>query len=120
MMMYYIGWLRAWYFFFYHVPPTNIGWSDIDIIACICQILQVREQGPQKGEANPYLEELQKLEEQAKQKGLGRWSKASVLSSVIFVMQQRRLHSFFSLVKNLIWSLFKNDVEAFVYIVQLV
>ncbi|XP_038989395.1 ribonuclease TUDOR 1-like isoform X2 [Phoenix dactylifera] len=37
--------------------------------------VKVREQGQQKGEASPYFSELQRLEEQAKQQGLGRWSK---------------------------------------------
>ncbi|XP_011040304.1 PREDICTED: staphylococcal nuclease domain-containing protein 1 isoform X2 [Populus euphratica] len=37
---------------------------------------KVREQGQQKGEASPFLAELIRLEEQAKQQGLGRWSKA--------------------------------------------
>ncbi|KAK9104002.1 hypothetical protein Scep_020846 [Stephania cephalantha] len=36
---------------------------------------KVREQGQQKGEVSPFLAELQRLEEQAKQEGLGRWSK---------------------------------------------
>ncbi|KAF7840208.1 ribonuclease TUDOR 1-like [Senna tora] len=36
---------------------------------------KVREQGQQKGEVSPYLAELLRLEEQAKQDGLGRWSK---------------------------------------------
>ncbi|GMN62202.1 hypothetical protein TIFTF001_031286 [Ficus carica] len=36
---------------------------------------KVREQGQQKGEASPYLPELLRLEEQAKQEGFGRWSK---------------------------------------------
>lgn len=36
---------------------------------------KVREQGQQKGEASPFLQELLRLEEQAKQQGLGRWSK---------------------------------------------
>lgn len=36
---------------------------------------KVREQGQQKGEVSPFLAELQILEEQAKQKGRGRWSK---------------------------------------------
>ncbi|XP_031490324.1 ribonuclease TUDOR 1 [Nymphaea colorata] len=36
---------------------------------------KVREQGQQKGEASPFLSELLRLEEQAKQQGLGRWSK---------------------------------------------
>ncbi|KAI6675794.1 hypothetical protein NL676_003700 [Syzygium grande] len=37
---------------------------------------KVREQGQQKGEASPFLAELLRLEEQAKQDGLGRWSQA--------------------------------------------
>lgn len=37
---------------------------------------KVREQGQQKGEASPFLAELLRLEDQAKQQGLGRWSKA--------------------------------------------
>ncbi|EEF51666.1 ebna2 binding protein P100, putative [Ricinus communis] len=37
---------------------------------------KVREQGQQKGEASPFLAEYQVLEEQAKQKGVGMWSKA--------------------------------------------
>ena len=41
-------------------------------------LLQVREQGQQKAEASPFLAELQHLEEQAKQQGLGRWSKVRV------------------------------------------
>ncbi|KAK1568612.1 hypothetical protein Q3G72_026715 [Acer saccharum] len=36
---------------------------------------KVKEQTQQKGEASPYLAELLRLEEQAKQEGLGRWSK---------------------------------------------
>ncbi|KAL3512036.1 hypothetical protein ACH5RR_024753 [Cinchona calisaya] len=36
---------------------------------------KVRELGQQKTEASPFLAELQRLEEQAKQQGLGRWSK---------------------------------------------
>ncbi|KAL5564736.1 hypothetical protein UlMin_027900 [Ulmus minor] len=36
---------------------------------------KVREQGQQKGEASPFLAELLRLEEQAKQEGLGRWSR---------------------------------------------
>ncbi|KAL6996806.1 Translin-1 [Sarracenia purpurea var. burkii] len=37
---------------------------------------KVREQGQQKGDASPFLAELQRLEEQAKQQGLGRWTRA--------------------------------------------
>jgi len=36
---------------------------------------KVREQGQQKGEASPFLSELMRLEEQAKEQGLGRWNK---------------------------------------------
>ncbi|KAL6003572.1 Translin-1 [Asimina triloba] len=37
---------------------------------------KVREQGQQKGEVSPFLSELQRLEEQARVQGLGRWTKA--------------------------------------------
>lgn len=40
--------------------------------------MQVREQGQQKGEVSPYLAELLRLEDQAKQQGLGRWSKVTI------------------------------------------
>ncbi|XP_019167393.1 PREDICTED: ribonuclease TUDOR 1-like [Ipomoea nil] len=36
---------------------------------------RVREQGQQKGEASPFLQELLRLEENAKQQGLGRWNR---------------------------------------------
>ncbi|KAL5724528.1 Translin-1 [Ranunculus cassubicifolius] len=36
---------------------------------------KVREQGQQKAEVSPFLAELQRLEEQAKTQGVGRWSK---------------------------------------------
>ena len=39
--------------------------------------VQVREQGQQKGEASSFLADYLRFEEQAKQQGLGRWSKAS-------------------------------------------
>ncbi|XP_020254427.1 ribonuclease TUDOR 2-like [Asparagus officinalis] len=42
--------------------------------------VKVREQGQQKAEVSPFLSELQALEEQAKQKGLGRWSKEAIVS----------------------------------------
>ncbi|MQL77969.1 hypothetical protein Taro_010395 [Colocasia esculenta] len=38
---------------------------------------KVREQGKQKGEASPFLEELKRLEEQAKEQSLGIWSQAN-------------------------------------------
>lgn len=47
--------------------------------------MQVREQGQQKGEVSPYLAELLRLEDQAKQQGLGRWSKVMTLTLVFTV-----------------------------------
>jgi len=41
--------------------------------------LQVKELGQQKVDASPYLTELMRLEEQAKQQGLGKWSKVGQL-----------------------------------------
>ncbi|KAI8020486.1 Ribonuclease TUDOR 1 [Camellia lanceoleosa] len=38
--------------------------------------VQVGEQGQQKGDASPFLTELLHLEEQAKQQGLGRWTRS--------------------------------------------
>ncbi|XP_028056158.1 ribonuclease TUDOR 2-like isoform X2 [Camellia sinensis] len=35
----------------------------------------VKEQGQQKGDASPFLAELLRLEEPAKQQGLGRWTR---------------------------------------------
>ncbi|CAL5332782.1 unnamed protein product [Camellia sinensis] len=40
--------------------------------------VKVREQGQQKGDASPFLAELLRLEEQAKQQGLGRWTMVSL------------------------------------------
>lgn len=37
--------------------------------------MQVRDQGQQKGEASPVVQELLRLEENAKQQGLGRWNR---------------------------------------------
>ncbi|KAI8018932.1 Ribonuclease TUDOR 1 [Camellia lanceoleosa] len=44
--------------------------------------VKVKEQGQQKGDATPFLAELLRLEEQAKQQGLGRWT--MLFSVVIF------------------------------------
>ncbi|KAL2657156.1 hypothetical protein AAZV13_04G164600 [Glycine max] len=50
------------------------AWESREFLRKLC-IGKVREQGQQKGEVSPYLAELLRLEEQAKQEGLGRWSK---------------------------------------------
>lgn len=47
-------------------------------------VLQVREQGQQKGEVSPFLQELLRLEDQAKEQGLGRWSKVNISSFAPF------------------------------------
>lgn len=55
------------------VPCWECFYLPVHELGLLC--MQIREQGQQKGEASPYLAELLRLEEQAKQDGLGRWSK---------------------------------------------
>ena len=52
--------------------------SNLVHITCL-NLIQVREQGQQKGEASPFLAELLRLEEIVKQEGLGKWSKVRSL-----------------------------------------
>ncbi|XVF49480.1 hypothetical protein PTKIN_Ptkin04bG0016200 [Pterospermum kingtungense] len=52
-----------------------LGDKNVAILVVSEGWVKVREQGQQKGEASPFLAELLRLEEQAKQEGLGRWSK---------------------------------------------
>ncbi|XP_027339745.1 ribonuclease TUDOR 1 isoform X2 [Abrus precatorius] len=66
----------------YSVPSINrdfgtvfIGDKNVAMLVVSAGWAKIREQGQQKGEASPYLSELLRLEEQAKQEGLGRWSK---------------------------------------------
>ncbi|XP_022736123.1 ribonuclease TUDOR 1 [Durio zibethinus] len=54
-----------------------LGNQNVAMLAVSEGWAKVREQGQQKGEASPFLAELLRLEEQAKQQGLGRWSKVS-------------------------------------------
>jgi hypothetical protein len=49
----------------------------IVLLTSLFTCFQVKEQGPKGGEQSPYLAELLRLEEVAKQQGLGRWSKVS-------------------------------------------
>lgn len=50
------------------------------IFCCLMVIItQVRDQGKQKGEVSPFIDELKRLEEQAKEKGLGLWCQVSLL-----------------------------------------
>ncbi|KAL5174137.1 Ribonuclease TUDOR 1 [Glycine soja] len=66
----------------YTVPSINrdfgtvfIGDKNVAMLVVSAGWAKIREQGQQKGEASPYLAELLRLEEQAKQEGHGRWSK---------------------------------------------
>ncbi|CAN4088652.1 unnamed protein product [Withania somnifera] len=52
-----------------------LGDENVSMIVASAGWAKVREQGQQK-DANPYLKPLQEAEEQAKQQGLGRWSRA--------------------------------------------
>ncbi|KAE8720203.1 TUDOR-SN protein 1 isoform 2 [Hibiscus syriacus] len=52
-----------------------LGDKNVAILVVSQGWAKVREQGQQKGEASPILAELLRHEEQAKQNGLGRWSK---------------------------------------------
>ncbi|KAI4336418.1 hypothetical protein L6164_014947 [Bauhinia variegata] len=66
----------------YNVPSINrdfgtvfLGDKNVAMLVVAGGWAKIREQGQQKGEVSPYLAELLRLEEQAKQEGLGRWSK---------------------------------------------
>lgn len=79
------GWAKVIYIFF-------CGFGSIDfcfflgyLLAELCS-MQVKEQGSQKGEASPFLAELLRLEEQAKQQGVGRWSKVILFPYFLFVL----------------------------------
>ncbi|XP_004235862.2 ribonuclease TUDOR 1 [Solanum lycopersicum] len=52
-----------------------VGDKNVSMLVVAAGWAKVREQGQQK-DANPYLKQLQDAEEQAKQQGLGRWSRA--------------------------------------------
>ncbi|KAK4488915.1 hypothetical protein RD792_004705, partial [Penstemon davidsonii] len=66
----------------YTVPSINrefgsvfLGDKNVALLVVAAGWAKVRDQGQQKGEASPFLAELLRLEEQAKQQGLGRWSR---------------------------------------------
>ncbi|PIN03159.1 Transcriptional coactivator p100 [Handroanthus impetiginosus] len=67
----------------YTVPAINrefgsvfLGDKNVALLVVAGGWAKVREQGQQKGEVSPFLAELLRLEEQAKQQGLGRWNRA--------------------------------------------
>ncbi|CAI9767251.1 unnamed protein product [Fraxinus pennsylvanica] len=49
--------------------------TNISFLVVAAGWAKVRDQGQQKGEVSPFLSELLRLEEQAKQQGLGRWNR---------------------------------------------
>lgn len=69
----------------YEVPSINREFGSVFIgdknVACLAvaagwaKVREVREQSQQKAEVSPFIAELLQLEEQAKQQGVGRWSK---------------------------------------------
>ncbi|KAJ1417805.1 Tudor domain [Sesbania bispinosa] len=66
----------------YNVPSISrdfgtvfLGDKNVAMLVVAQGWAKIREQGQQKGEVSPYLTELLRLEENAKQEGLGRWSK---------------------------------------------
>ncbi|XP_057767720.1 ribonuclease TUDOR 1 [Salvia miltiorrhiza] len=66
----------------YTVPSINrefgsvfLGDKNVALLVVAGGWAKVREQSQQKGEASPYLTDLLRLEEQAKQQGLGRWNR---------------------------------------------
>lgn len=52
-----------------------IGDKNLALLVVSQGWAKVREQGQQKGEVSPFLADLQRLEDQAKQQGFGRWTK---------------------------------------------
>ncbi|KAL6495805.1 Translin-1 [Orobanche gracilis] len=52
-----------------------LGDKNVALLVVAAGWAKVREQGQQKGEASPFLAELLRLEEHAKQDGLGRWNR---------------------------------------------
>lgn len=53
-----------------------LGDKNVGLLVVAEGWAKVREQGQQKGEASPFLQELLRLEDLAKQQGLGRWSRS--------------------------------------------
>ncbi|WJX47856.1 Translin-1 [Trifolium repens] len=66
----------------YNVPAISrdfgtvfLGNQNVAMLVVSGGWAKIRDQGQQRGEVSPYHAELLRLEEQAKQEGLGRWSK---------------------------------------------
>ncbi|XP_075491129.1 ribonuclease TUDOR 2-like [Primulina tabacum] len=52
-----------------------LGDKNVALVVVAAGWAKVKDVGQQKGEASPYLTELLRLEDQAKQQGVGRWSR---------------------------------------------
>lgn len=63
-------------------------------------VLQVREQGQQKGEVSPHLPDLLRLEEQAKQQGLGRWNRVCIYFLVTLIISRASIDLVLSFVSS--------------------
>ncbi|KAG6424558.1 hypothetical protein SASPL_114976 [Salvia splendens] len=66
----------------YTVPSFGyvfLGDTNVALLVVAGGGANVREQGQQKGEASLHLADLLRLDEQAKQQGLGRWNRTQVL-----------------------------------------
>ncbi|KAI7986472.1 Ribonuclease TUDOR 1 [Camellia lanceoleosa] len=63
--------------------PSFLGDKNVSLMVVAGGWAKVREQGQQKGEASPFLAELLRLEEQAKQQGLGRWSRGRPMEAIV-------------------------------------
>ncbi|KAL7175299.1 hypothetical protein ACSBR2_028994 [Camellia fascicularis] len=71
----------------YTVPSTGqefgsvfLGDKHVALMVVSDGWVKIREQGQQKGDASPFLAELLRLEEQAKQQGLGRWTREECIA----------------------------------------
>ncbi|KAL7193280.1 hypothetical protein ACSBR2_024983 [Camellia fascicularis] len=61
-----------------------LGDANVALMVVSKGWVKVGEQGQQKGDASPFLTELLRLEEQAKQQGLGCWTRVSLSSLLPF------------------------------------
>lgn len=72
------GWAKV---FYCYLDPLSVLLFALvySLSHMIYSDIQVREQGQQKGESSPYLTDLLRLEEQAKQQGVGRWNRVCII-----------------------------------------
>lgn len=73
----------------------------------VLQVREVRDQSQQKAEVSPFIAELLRLEEQAKQQGVGRWTKVSPISAFKFLEDCLLAIPDFDLVSTCILNVFR-------------